>query len=64
MEARNREFGQRMDDTRAEDIKEKDEIRLSVTNLNNKTDSFRSTYDTFTHEATKLTEKDCFDIYA
>jgi hypothetical protein len=51
-------------DARSLDITEKDEIKQTISTLNKKTDDFRSTYDTFTLEATKLTEKDCFDTYS
>ena len=51
-------------DARSLDITEKDEIKQTISTLNKKTDDFRSTYDNFTLEATKLTEKDCFDTYS
>ena len=51
-------------DGRDLDITEKDSIKQTITTLNSKTDAFRSTYDTFTLEATKLTERDCVDVYS
>lgn len=44
-------------DNRNVDLQEKGAIKKSVTDLNSKTDKFRTTYDEFTHEATKLSEK-------
>ena len=46
------------------DLTEKDQIKQTISTLNSKTDDFRSTYNTFTLEATKLTETDCFDVYS
>ena len=44
-------------DNRNVDLQEKGAIKKSITDLNSKTDNFRKTYDEFTHEATKLSEK-------
>jgi len=42
---------------------EKGDIKQSVTTLKSNHDTFRSVYDEFTKEATKLSEKDCGSTY-
>lgn len=46
------------------DVGEKEEIKQSIVVLNKKTDDFRSVYDNFTSEATKLSESDCATSYS
>ena len=45
-------------DNRTVDLKEKVDIKDTISKLNTKTDLFRKMYDEFTHESTKWSEKD------
>lgn len=56
---RNDVTNKKIDDGRANDVEEKNVMRKTVKDLTEKTDKFRGTYDTFTHEATKYSEKEC-----